>query len=73
MGLARRYGNDRVDAACSRALADGAASYSSVKSIPEPRPPAPSRHGRQPRCAPPDHPNLRGAGYHAGVEAVECS
>ena len=33
MSLARRYGNERVGAACGRALASGTTSYSSVKSI----------------------------------------
>ena len=33
MSLAKRYGNDRVGAACARALTTGAISYSSVKSI----------------------------------------
>ena len=33
MNLAKRYGNERVGAACERALASGAISYSSVKSI----------------------------------------
>lgn len=72
MSLARRYGNDRVGAASVRALAAGAISYSSVKSIlaenldrlPLPEPPfAPP---------PPDHPNLRGADYYA-EEAGGCS
>jgi transposase len=73
MSLARRYGNDRVDAACARAMAAGAISYSSVKSIlaenldrlalPEPAV----------MPTPPDHDNLRGAGYYAGEEAQGCS
>ncbi len=64
MSLARRHGNERVGAACARALALGTTSYSSVKSIlaegldkvpltPDPRP------------APPEHENLRGADYYA--------
>lgn len=65
MNLARRYGNERTGAACARALAVGAISYTSVKSIlaegldrvPLPAPaPAPP---------PPDHENLRGAEYWA--------
>ncbi|MGH9124317.1 MAG: IS21 family transposase [Acidimicrobiales bacterium] len=66
MNLAKRYGNERVGAACERALAAGAISYSSVKSIlaenldrlalPEPTA-APT---------PPEHDNLRGAHYWAG-------
>jgi transposase len=71
MSLARRYGNDRAGAACARALAVGAISYSSVKSIlaenldrlplPEPGVVLPS----------PEHDNLRGAGYYAQEEG--CS
>ncbi len=65
MSLAKRYGNDRVGAACRRALVTGAVSYSSIKSIltagldkvpvqaPAPVPP------------PPAHTNLRGPGYYA--------
>jgi transposase len=73
IGLARRYGNDRVGAACSRALALGAVSYTSVKSIlaenldrlalPEPAAAPP----------PPMHDNLRGADYYAIEEAAGCS
>jgi transposase len=69
MSLGRRYGNDRLGAACARALGSGAISYSSVKSIlaegldripltsPSPAPP------------PPAHENLRGPGYYAEGEA----
>jgi transposase len=60
--LSRRYSNERVEAAAARAVATGACSYHSVKSIlqhgldgqpleaPAPRPPI-------------QHPNLRGAAY----------
>ena len=73
MSLARRHGNDRVEAASIRALAAGAASYSSVKSILAenldrvPLPEAPFTP------APPDHPNLRGPSYYAGGESEQCS
>jgi transposase len=75
IGLARRYGNDRVGAASARALAVGALSYTSVKSIlaenldrlplpePAPTPPPP----------PPEHDNLRGGDYYGAEEAEECS
>lgn len=74
IGLARKYGNDRVGAACARALAAGAVSYTSVKSIlaenldrlPLPEP-APTLLG------PPHHDNLRGADYYAGEGAGGCS
>jgi transposase len=69
MNLAKRYGNDRVGAACARALASGAVSYSSVKSVLAEgldRVPLPAAEVLPP---PPDHENLRGAGYYAGEEA----
>jgi transposase len=65
MSLARRYGNDRVGAACERALASGAVSYSSVKSILAEgldRVPLPSTTQAP---APPEHENLRGGAYYA--------
>ena len=73
IGLARRYGNDRVGAACARALAVGAVSYTSVKSILAEnldRLPLPEA---APSLSPPDHDNLRGADYYAGGEAGQCS
>ncbi|WP_143814693.1 transposase [Magnetofaba australis] len=61
--LAKKYGSERVDAACARALAIGGPTYKSVKSIlqsnldqqplPESDPTTPSIQ----------HNNLRGAGY----------
>ena len=66
MSLARRYGNERTGAACARALAVGAISYTSVKSILAEgldRVPLPS--GPAPAPAPPEHENLRGADYWA--------
>lgn len=68
INLAKRYGNDRVGAACQRALTTGAVSYTSVKSIltagldrqpvtpPGPTPP------------PPAHTNLRGPDYYTDHE-----
>jgi transposase len=60
--LARRYGKDRLDAACERALHINAHSYSSLQSI--------LKNGldRQRREPAPDgpaitHPNIRGADY----------
>jgi transposase len=63
MALARRYGADRVGAACVRVLSAGAASYTSVKSI------LVENLDRQPLPGdtvvpePPTHENLRGADY----------
>ncbi|MGH9280842.1 MAG: IS21 family transposase [Acidimicrobiales bacterium] len=65
MSLAKRYGNDRTGAACERALAAGAVSYTSVKSILAEgldRLPLPSP---SPAPPPPDHDNLRGPDYWA--------
>jgi hypothetical protein len=62
--LAKGYGSDRLEAACERALAIGAHSYTSLASIlkngldrqapQEPRDTSPL----------PAHPNLRGARYY---------
>ncbi len=64
MNLAKRYGNDRVGAACERALASGAISYTSVKSILQENldrlPLAPAG----PTPPPPSHDNLRGVDYY---------
>jgi len=79
MSLARRYGDERVEAACERALAAGAISYTSVKSILAEnldRLPLPPAEAAPP---PPDHDNLRGPGYYADndddaeEEAGRCS
>ena len=66
MNLARRYGNERTGAACARALAVGAISYTSVKSILAEgldRVPLPSASAPAP--TPPEHENLRGPDYWA--------
>jgi transposase len=73
MSLARRYGNDRAGAACARALAVRAISYSSVKSIlaenldrlPLPEPAV--------TPASPRHDNLRGGDYYSTEETDRCS
>jgi transposase len=66
MNLAKRYGRERVAAACARALASNAISYTSIKSI------LAHNLDRQPLPAaqlslvppPPTHSNLRGADYY---------
>lgn len=61
--LGRRFGEDRLGAACARALAVGAISYSSVKSILAEgldRQPLPGASQTPP---PSTHENLRGAAY----------
>lgn len=63
LGLERRFGKDRLEAACERALVHSTVRYASVQSIlvtgldkasepPEPMPPTP------------DHENIRGPGYY---------
>jgi transposase len=65
MSLAKRYGNDRLGAACARALASGAVSYTSVKSILQENL---DRAPLRPLLAappPPKHENLRGPSYYS--------
>ena len=66
MNLAKRYGNERVGAACARALASGAVSYSSVKSILAEGLDRVPLAQKEPLPPPPEHENLRGAAYYAG-------
>ncbi len=65
LGLAKRYGNDRLEAACLRALRCGISHYRGIKNILDSRfdqlslefpenPPSPQ----------PAHPNVRGPGYY---------
>jgi len=65
MSLAKRYGNERLGAACARALASGAVSYTSVKSILAENLDRVPLSTASPAPAPPEHENLRGAGYYA--------
>ncbi len=65
MSLARRYGNERTGAACERALAAGAISYTSVKSILAEGLDRLPLKSSSPAPPPPDHDNLRGAEYWA--------
>lgn len=65
MHLGKIYGEERLEAACARALQVNATSYTSVKSV--------LKNGldREPlRVAPAlppiDHPNIRGAEYYEG-------
>ena len=66
MRLGRHYGQDRLQAACRRALATGACNYRSLESIlkndldqqPLPEP--------EPECRAIDHDNIRGADYYTG-------
>lgn len=66
--LARRYPAERVEAACARALAVGACSYRSVKSILEAGlDGAPLQDGPSSRVQEILHANVRGAAYYAEV------
>ena len=62
--LGDRYGSERLEAACARALAAGAIGYRSVDSILRnglDRAPLPSAAPTRPRV---DHANVRGATYY---------
>jgi transposase len=65
MSLGRRYSPERLDAACARALAAGAVSYSSVKSILAENLDRVPLRPPEALPAPPSHENLRGPGYWA--------
>jgi transposase len=67
MGLTKRYGPERVGAACERALITGAVSYSSVKSIlAESLDRLPLNQQQTLPVPPAAHENLRGADYWTG-------
>lgn len=61
LGLSKRYGAERVDAACAKALALGTRSYGSVSAI--------LKNAQEKKAAPSDppslfHENIRGPGYY---------
>lgn len=61
LGLSKRYGTERVDAACAKALALGTRSYGSVSAI--------LKNAQEKKAAPSDppslfHENIRGPGYY---------
>jgi transposase len=61
LGLRKRYGAERVDAACARALALGTRSYGSVLAILKNARQAKTADAEQPRLF---HENIRGPGYY---------
>ena len=61
LGLAKRYGAERLDAACARALVLGTRSYSSVAAILKN---AQERKQREPEHPSLFHENIRGPGYY---------
>lgn len=73
MRLGKKYGDDRLEAACRRALAIKSPSYKSVNSIlkmnldQEPLP-KPTKE-----ILPVHHSNLRGASYYGGCQAEEAT
>ena len=73
MSLGRRYGPERLDAACTRALAAGAVSYSSVKSILAENLDRVPLNATEALPAPPTHENLRGARYWAEADTDEAT
>lgn len=73
--LGNKYGNERLEAACTRAMSYGGYSYQSVKSILEKgldRQPLPDEDQR---TLPRGHENIRGAEYfeQPGQEVIVCS
>lgn len=64
VSLGKRYGAERVEAACARALAARAHSYRSVESILRTGLDAKPLEAPAPAPAHPDHDNLRGPGYY---------
>jgi hypothetical protein len=77
MRLSQRYGGDRLEAACQRALRVGAASYRSVRSIllvgldRQPEPAAAEPAAAEPAARLAAHENLRGASYYR-AESKPC-
>ncbi len=65
MGLARRYGPDRLNAACERALRSATLRYRSVKSILEHGLDRVDAESATRLALPPTHAHLRGATYYA--------
>jgi len=63
MNMGKKYSNDRLEAACNRAIATNCVSYKSIKSI--------LKTGLDQQALPemqtpqhiPDHGNIRGPGY----------
>ena len=72
MRLGKKYGQDRLEAACRRAVAIQSYSYRSVHSILKRGLDQQPLTGEQ-SSAPVEHDNVRGAGYYASVEADEVT
>jgi transposase len=63
MSLGRRYGIERLEAACNRGLTIGAPTYKSLKSILDAKLDSIALPVAEPARTTPDHPNIRGAAY----------
>jgi len=71
--LGQRHGAERLEAACRRALAIGAPSYRSVRSILDHRLETQLELGTEPApVRPAAHENLRGASYYGSEEEPVC-
>jgi transposase len=73
MGLAKKYGADRLEAACRRGLLHGAVSYRSVKSILETRLDQEASPPAETSAPLPVHVNIRGADYYQASLTPDCS
>ena len=71
ISLEKRFGKERVNRACARAVSLGAFSYHSVKSILEKNLEAVPQQETLPSLG--THDNVRGGEYYAGEEAVPCA
>ena len=70
LSLSRQYGGDRVELACSRALAFQAISYQSVKQILKNNLDAAALPDPADERPPLTHENIRGAAYYASIGNV---
>ena len=64
LGLCKRYGDERLDAACAKALALGTRSYGSVAAILKNKQDSKTAHERQTDQPSLLHDNIRGPGYY---------
>lgn len=70
ISLGKRYGNDRLEAACKRAMQSGTVSYTSLRSIlKHSLDRAPVNEEPEATRLPKNHENVRGPDYYGGGEA----
>jgi hypothetical protein len=70
--LGQKYGSERLEAACQRALKIESASYRSVRSILERGLDQQVDSAVEPAPYPRVHENVRGASYYGGAEEKPC-